>query len=59
VFTMLRMTLSEIAWLLPGIVTTLVPIDALMEPTEGMMENEDEISLSAWRDMIRAAKEGK
>jgi hypothetical protein len=23
------------------------------------MENEDEISLSAWRDMIRAAKEGK
>lgn len=34
-------------------------LDALMEPTEEMMENEDDLSLSVWKDMIRAAQEGK
>lgn len=34
-------------------------MEVLMEPTKGMMENEDEITLSCWRAMIQAAKEGK
>ena len=34
-------------------------LDALMEPTKGMMENEDEISLSCWRAMIQAARKEK
>lgn len=53
----IRLHTTDAKWTPEGLADAV--LDALTEPTEGMLENEDEVSLSAWKDMIRAAKEGK